>query len=446
MDRNRNKHEKRGGLVEAPAEAAQADDIDDIWILFEHEAPPDALFRKMKREGLAMLNPKKANSYHVRGRAAHKLVKALGDGWGIENNEIVRTLPYKIHWGIEKDRHAAIHSYLKEVRKALLMLEGAHTRGLEGIHFHLSGDKPAKLEKGWLYIGLPTRNAAAGIEGRFGKIDIEGAVPKGAVIPARFNRGIPDDKDRLHFATYGPQSIFVRLYPGAHVDQFAAIICTAIRNGAQIAMEAEPARTEVDAWVKVAIDEHNEGRKEKAEKVHKDIEKDQEQVRGWADQIIKAQQKIQEHNILLDGLKKKVNAKDILLKYPALASVEYINEDDPFDVQIHTKELHINGVNLGRYRISLVPEKVQIVVYRHIGIEGLTHPNLYKKGDQWQWDIDPADMTTLIADLAAGKLASAAHITLNNLSKLYVDDKEHQDRLDKIKELMNGKAQDGAKG
>lgn len=441
MDRNRNRNQehrpeiivkrKRGRPpmvkkeVDEEPEVIDVPDEENIWITYDDVEPDMVLLQPLMRIGQVMVNPTKAGSYHVRPAAAKKIVAKMGDGWGVEGNAIVRKLPYAFTCTLADD-------YTKQLRQYLLNMKADATQGILGIHVAQEGKLPDKRDKGWLYVTTPTRSTCANKAGLFLKDHL---TPEQVANTRDVKRGIFDDSGALEFATYAEQLINVRMYvDGAQYT--GKIIYTAIKNGAQFAMKYKAKDIPLDEFLKTELKILQNAKGEEVTKAKKAIETHEANVAGAVANLRKYQEQLDTAREDLARHDRKLTKNYLVKEYPALANIDRINDDDPAILVAYTKDVILNGVNLGPYKIKVNPAQAAITIGAKKAPKDLTHPKLYVVGGKWKWELDEKDLNRALGALAVGRMAEVLNIVVGSLVTMNEKDEAQIARLKQIEEYI----------
>lgn len=434
-------------LKKAVPEFEEVDDAEgeeNMWVLYDHPNPPMEHLNPLLRAAEAMVDPRKQGSYHLKIGAARRFVKVLGEGWGVENGRVCRVLPFGFEMSYKHQNNNEVHeAFYKNLRQWLeVNANHAAMKDVKGIHLFGVDKRPNDPKRGWLYICLPKLSSVISERGTFNGVDLKPEAADGKVHPRRFVNGISDRSNQYDFAIYAPQMIYVKMYITS--DQFFHIIAEAILGGAQLAINFKGGSTDLKAWLKDGVKQHDASRAGLLEAEQKKREKVQADIEAAS---AKVAEKLAEKE-LLDGtiahLSKKLSEKDIVKQYPQLASVKSVNRDDPYVTTIKTNDIVVNGVNLGEYQIRIQPDKMLVIVKASRDPKGVVHPNIYEEKGKWQWDLAPAKMQEMIQAMSTLQIHKVASIVIENLLEV-AKDEVHDKRLAVLAEEIKVENEKAAK-
>jgi len=419
------------------------DEAGNMWVQYDHPNPPMELLNPLVRTAEAMIDPRKAGSYHLKVSAARKFCKALGEGWGIENGRIMRTLPFGYAMSYKLANAEANEAFYKNLRNFLeANAKAPFLAAIKGVAIFPSDKRPMELKRGWLYISVPKFSQVDKVRGRYEGLEMNPDTLDGKTHPRRVPNGISDQNNALDFAQYSPQMIYLKVL--SSTENMWRIVAAAIRN-AQTAMDFAGGPTDLKGWLKDGAKSHEASRAGLLEKEKAKREKLQEAIDAAAATILEKRIESEAVEGSIATLSRKVSEAEILKQYPSLASVKSVNRDDPYMTVIRTNDVVINGVNLGEYQVSMKADQMLVVVKAKRNPQGIVHPNLYEEKGQWKWDLDNAKMKAMIEAMAGQQIHKAAAIVIDNLLDVPKDE-VHEKRLQVLKEFIEKEAsKDAAK-
>lgn len=404
---------------------------DAVWITYDADDPDMVLLQPFMRVGQVMVNPAKAGSYHCRMPAAKAIIAKLGADWAIEGMAIVRRLRYELK--CEWSEHPATNeAFQKDLRHHLLGMAKGPAEGLLGIHLVREGLLIAEKRKGWLYVTWPKTSTCKQTAGTFLRTHLNGEAFK---LAGPFKRGILDDSGSVEFASYTEQTINVRMYI-SEPTYASKVIYTAIKNGAQFAMKHVAKDIPLDEFLEAEVAAAQGTRDAEVKKAQEAILNGEGQVMARVAQLREAQQQVDKARKDLARVERKTTKGTLLKEYPALANVASINDDDPAVTVVTTKDIILNGVNLGPYKIKVNPGIAMVVIAGKAVPKGLTHPKLYEDGGKWKWDITEADLAKVLGALSVNRLSEAFNIIIETLITIDLKNEGQVARLKQIEDYM----------
>ena len=438
MDRNRHAHEiyrpvivkrKRGRPVVKKAEPELVDPEENpVWITYDTEEPDMVMLQPMMRIGAVMVNPTKAGSFHVRLATAEKIVARLGPQYAIEGKVIVRRLAF-----VFENHFDPIDTIQQQLRTFLLNIPDASVKGVLGISIHPEGKLPVERANGWVYFTVPQKSTCKNKTGTFLK---KSHTPEAVGPGGELKRGIFDDSGALEFATYGGRVVNVRMYV-SDVPSMCRVIYTAIKNGTQFALEYVAKDITMDEFLAAELKSMNDSRKADMKKAEESLEAQKAATQVAIATLRASQEKHEKAERELLLVSKKLTLASLVKEYPALASVAGVNDDDPSVTVVNTKDIVINGVNLGAFKVKINPGLAAVQITNKRTPPNLTHPRLAKLDGKWKWDIDPAIHDDLLTSLSMGRIARATNIVLTTLLTIDEKNPDHPKRLEEIDKFMN---------
>lgn len=424
-------------LKQAVPEFEEVEDDGDeknIWVAYENANPPMQHLTPLLRTAEAMLDPRKPGSYHLKVAAARKFCRLLGEGWGIENGRITRTLPFGFEMRFKHTNADTNEALIKVIRDWLMVNATAPPMaGIRGIHIAPHDKRPAEAKRGWLYVFIPANTTCRNTQARFNGQQLQPELVMLTNAPQRFPNGIATEGGAYDFALFAPQTIYLKARMASEL--YGHMIVEAIKGGAQLAMRYDGGERDLDGWLRDGAADHDATRSGLLDVEKKKLAAIEAKIQAAAAQIVAEKEQAETVEATITGLSKKMKGSDLLKKYPALASVESVNRDDPYNIVVTTKDIVVNGVNLGPYSITMRPEQILCVVKAKRLPGGIAHPNLWQEGDKWTWDLSKDQMDALIKALSANKIHEATNVVVTNLLTVPAGG-DHEKRLKTLEEAI----------
>jgi hypothetical protein len=409
-------------------------DEENVWVHYQNDTPDMKILGPMLKRAECMVDPRVAGSYHLKLGAAKRLAGLLGEGFVVENGKIVRGLPFAFEWKFKHPQKDAADQVYDQFRK---FLDGAslaqkdYLANLKGLRVFNEGQKPDELKPGWLYISVPKQSTCANIQGTYNGTKLAPEAYAGQAPQAkRLANGLATDGDELDFAAFGPQCIYLRIYvSGAHL---AHVLSAAIKSGCQKALAFIGGPVALNVWLLdgIADFQAQRGGLLKAEQARRDEIK--QAIAKAAQEIVDKQLALESSEALVSLFARKLDEEGMIKQFPSLANVQSIDRDDPSQTVILTKDLLVNGVNLGAYRIKLNHEQMRVVVNGKYDVDGVIHPNIWREGEKWSFDMQAESLRSLVEALATRQYHRACSIVLDNLLAAPKDG-DHAKRLDVLR-------------